>query len=54
MSSNDILTYVSPDEMDERHPTDIVVGLYGRGKRHLDAERLNVIHVEDKRGEMLG
>jgi hypothetical protein len=51
---NDILTYVSPDEMDEKHPTDIVVGLYGREKRHLDAEGLNVIHVEDKRGEMLG
>jgi hypothetical protein len=51
---NDILTYVSPDGMAEKHPTDIVVGLHGRGKRHLDAESPNVIHVEDKRGEMLG
>ncbi|MDM8551365.1 hypothetical protein QUF72_14870 [Desulfobacterales bacterium HSG2] len=44
----DILTYVSPDEISE-DAEDIVIGLIGRKKRDQDAERLEVIHVEDRR-----
>ena len=45
---NDILTYVSPDEM-EGESEDIAVGLFGRSKRHQDSQDLQVIHIEDKR-----
>lgn len=45
---NDILTYVSPNEM-EREPEDVAVGLFGRSKRHQDSQDLQVIHVEDNR-----
>ena len=45
---NDILTYVSPDEM-EGEPGDLLVGLYGRSKRHQDSQDLQVIHIEDNR-----
>ncbi len=45
---NDILTYVSSEEM-EGEPEDVVVGLYGRSKRHQDSHDLQVIHVEDNR-----
>ena len=45
---NDILTYVSPVEM-EGEPSDLVVGLYGRSKRHQDSQDLQVIHIEDNR-----
>lgn len=44
----DILTYVSPDEVDEG-AGELRVGLYGRSKRGRDAEDLCVIHVEDSR-----
>lgn len=46
---NDILTLVGPDEVSPEDASDLVVGLLGRSKRHEDAERLEVIHVEDKR-----
>jgi hypothetical protein len=47
---NDILTYVSPDEVPGGKATDIEIGLYGRNKRDLDAAGLEVIHIEDRRG----
>jgi hypothetical protein len=47
---NDILTYVAPDEVGQPDPTDLVVGLLGRGKRDQDARELEIIHVEDRRG----
>jgi hypothetical protein len=43
----DVLTYVGPDEVSDTD--DLVVGLYGRGKRDQDGHELEVIHVEDKR-----
>lgn len=46
----DMLNYVSPDELEDRDPGDVVVGLLGRPKRNQDSEDLQVIHVEDKRG----
>jgi hypothetical protein len=46
---NDILTYVGPLEIQEETPSDITVGLNGRGKRDLDARDLKVIHIEDNR-----
>jgi hypothetical protein len=46
---NDILTYVGPDEVGEPDPSDLVVGLLGRGKRDLDARELEIIYVKDKR-----
>src|SRR5262249_42400840 len=45
---NDILTFVSPDEVGP-DAEDLVVGLLGRSKRGQDAEELRVLHVEDKR-----
>ena len=45
---NDILTFVSPDEVGD-DPSDLSVGLLGRSKRDQDADALSVIHVEDKR-----
>ena len=44
----DILNYVSPDELEDKDPDDVVVGLLGRSKRNQDSENLQVIHVEDK------
>ncbi|MGC4885784.1 hypothetical protein [Micromonospora sp. DT227] len=44
---NDVLTYVTPDEVVEGD--DLAVGLYGRGKRDLDGRELRVVHVEDRR-----
>lgn len=46
---NDILTYVAPEEVGQPSPSDLVVGLLGRGKRDQDAQELKIIHVEDKR-----
>lgn len=45
---NDILTYVGPGEPQDQ--SQIVVGLFGRSKRHRDGTELHVMHVEDKRG----
>ena len=39
----------SKDELEvEDNANDLVVGLQGRGKRHLDSEELKIIHVEIK------
>ncbi|MFJ9948726.1 hypothetical protein [Kitasatospora sp. NPDC091207] len=43
----DVLTYVGPAEPAER--SELVVGLFGRGKRHRDGTDLRVVHVEDRR-----
>jgi hypothetical protein len=48
---NDILTYVGPDEVGHSDASDVVVGLLGRGKRDQDALELEIIHVEDRRGQ---
>lgn len=53
----DILTYVPGyDDAEEEsadskedEPSDLVIGLIGRGARGQDAEELVVVHVEDKR-----
>ncbi|WP_037872427.1 hypothetical protein [Streptomyces sp. NRRL S-37] len=45
---NDVLTYVGPDEPQDR--SEISVGLLGRAKRHRDGTELHVVHVEDGRG----
>lgn len=44
----DILTYVSPDEMMGAEPNDLMVGLLGRSKRDRDAQELEIIHIEDR------
>lgn len=44
---NDVLTFVGEDEVSD--PTDLAVGLYGRGKRDQDGRELEIIHVEDRR-----
>ncbi len=46
---SDILTYVSPEELSGGGGDDLIVGLYGRGKRNRDACELEVVHVEDRR-----
>lgn len=43
----DILTYVSPSEVEESDRSDLTVGLFGRDKRARDARELRVIHVAD-------
>ena len=45
----DILNYVSPDEFEEDEPTEVAIGLLGRGKRDADSRSLNIVHIEDKR-----
>ena len=42
-----ILTYVAPNEMEGKQISDVEVGLWGRMKRHKDAEELQIIHIED-------
>ncbi len=42
---NDILTYVDPSEGDFDPDKDLAIGLYGRGKRNVDAEELTIVHV---------
>ena len=45
----DMLNYVSPDELEEKAPSDVAVGLLGRSKRNQDGEDPQVRHIEDKR-----
>ena len=45
---NDILTFVSMDEVDQ-NTDDLKVGLLGRFKRGKDAQDLHILHVEDNR-----
>lgn len=42
-----IMTYISLDEAGKRN-TDVEIGLIGRTKREIDANTLEVVHVEDK------
>jgi hypothetical protein len=43
----DILTYVSAEEFEEgQEQPDMLIGLLGRGKRHQDAEELQIVHIE--------
>jgi len=42
----DILSYVSPEEMDDSNAPDIVIGLTARKKRADDAGSLEIIHIE--------
>jgi hypothetical protein len=46
----DMLNYVSPDEVAEPEPSDLIIGLIGHSKRDQDGADPQVIHVEDKRG----
>jgi hypothetical protein len=50
----DILTYVSHEEMMGAAPNDLMVGLLGRLKRDRDAQELEIIHIEDKRAGSYG
>lgn len=50
----DILTYVSPDEMMGAEPNDLMVGLLGRSKRDRDAQELKIIHIDDRRADTDG
>lgn len=43
----DMLTYVAPDDVTD--PSDLAVGLFGRGKRDTDGRDPQVVHVEDRR-----
>ena len=43
---NDILSYVSPTDMEGDDTGDMMVGLFGRHKRGEDATELQIIHVE--------
>jgi hypothetical protein len=45
----DMLTYVSPGEIEESENSDLRIGLLGRSKRDQDAKELQIIHVEDNR-----
>ncbi|MFT5680124.1 MAG: hypothetical protein ACI8RZ_001029 [Myxococcota bacterium] len=47
---SDILTFIGRDELDEE-ASDLVAGVFGRSRRGEDAGGLNVLHVEDLRGE---
>jgi len=42
----DILSYVAPEEVESPDAPDIVIGLIGRKKRAIDAQELEIIHVE--------
>jgi hypothetical protein len=44
---NDILTLMTPDDLEG--VSELAIGVIGRGKRGLDAEELNVVHVHDAR-----
>lgn len=44
----DMFTYVAPEEVSDT--SNLVVGMFGRGKRDKDAHTLQVVHVEDARG----
>ena len=41
-------TYVNPNELDSKTPTDIEIGLYGRSKRNEDGEKPIILHVNRK------
>lgn len=47
---NDILTYVSPEEITAESAESVAIGLLGRSNRNEDARSLEVIHVEDAHG----
>ncbi len=49
---NDILTLVRPNELENKSPEHVEVGLFGRGKRDKDAKELSVLAIEDKRENM--
>lgn len=42
----DILSYVSPDDVEEGESHYAVIGMIGRSKREADAETPEIIHVE--------
>jgi len=42
----DILSYVSPEELDEQNSPDMLIGLIGRKKRANDAQELEIVHIE--------
>lgn len=44
----DLLTLVLPSEMSAQ-PSELMIGLSGRGKRGDDAENLKIVHVEERR-----
>lgn len=45
----DVLNYVSPQDLTQSTPSDIEIGLLGRGDRDEDAHSLKRIHIEDNR-----
>lgn len=45
----DLLALVIPSEIGAQ-PEEIVIGVMGRTKRESDAEKLEIAHVEDRRG----
>jgi len=49
ISGFDILTYVSPKEITDAHPSADVVGQIGCEKRERDATAQVIVHIEDKR-----
>ncbi len=48
----DILTYVSVEEVGA-DANDLLIGITGRSKRDNDADQLKIIHVEDKRSNLI-
>ena len=46
----EILTYISLDEVILPQTPDMIIGLLGRSMRHADAESLEILHIEDRRG----
>ena len=44
----DIMSYVSPEDLDVPDSPDVVIGLIGRHKRAEDAQELEIIHIESK------
>jgi hypothetical protein len=46
---SDVLNYVAPQDIGQSRPSDITIGLFGRGNRDTDARSLKHIHVEDNR-----
>jgi hypothetical protein len=44
----EMITYVSPEEVDDPAAADLQIGMLGRAKRGEDARELKILHVNDE------
>ncbi len=49
MDHPDMLNSVAPENYSGPRPSDLVIGLIGRGNRDQDAYDGRIVHIEDKR-----